>query len=406
VKTTQEKGTDDVSRVMEGSQMTDASKKLHTEADIISQVERHLGSNYALKKNIVLGRTFVKARNQDDWKLLDERTFNTLLAEMIKKGIKVNASLLRVVMDSGFVPEFDPFVDYYNSLSMWDGKDYIGQLAATVKTNDDVLFRSCLEKWIVASVANQINLDAINQTVLVLQGGQGIGKTRWCLSLIPKALKGYCYEGKINAENKDTLLHLSECGWIIMDELASLRKNSIEAFKELVTQPIIRLRRSYGFFPENMVRRASFIGTTNSNQFLVDTTGNRRFLPFCASMIDHNHTIDMNLVYAQALALYKSGFQFWFSDEEIQQMAVHNKEFEQVSLEEDLIMEEFLPCDIADADVYLNATGVVKYLGHYHKISLNNTIVQRVGSAMSKLGFQKVKRNGSVSSPYFSAGVD
>jgi predicted P-loop ATPase len=111
-------------------------------------------------------------------------------------------------------------------------------------------------------------------------------------------------------------------------------------------------------------------------------------------MIDHNHTIDMNLVYAQALALYKSGFQFWFSDDEIQQMAVHNKEFEQVSLEEDLIMEDFLPCDIADADIFLNATGVVQYLGHYHKISLNNTIVQRVGSAMSKLGFQKVKRNG------------
>lgn len=363
--------------------------------DMISQVENYLTTHYSFRRNAVLGRTDVKGRNFGEWKCLDDRGFNSILSEMIKAGIKANSKTLWTVINSSYVPEFDPFVDYYNGLADWDGIDYIGQLADTLETSDKELFRIALQKWIVGTVANHVDENSVNQTVLIIQGGQGIGKTRWLNSLIPPLLKKYVYAGRVNSDNKDTLIQLAECGYILMDELASLRRNEIEGFKEIVTQGIIRTRRSYGQFHENMIRRASFMGTTNNHEFLVDSTGNRRFLIFPASQIDHNHKINMDMVYAQAYQLYKDGYEFWFSEDEVKLFAAHNKQFEQKSLEEDLILKELEQCNADETQDFMTATDVCQYLrDRNYKIALTNATTQRVGQAMIKLGFQRVKRAG------------
>lgn len=366
-------------------------------ADMVSQVENYLTNHYDFRRNIVLGRPDVRKRNLDEWKCLDDRESNSILNEMIKAGIKVTSTLLRTIINSDYVPEFDPFTDYYNGLPEWDGVDYIGQLAATVETPNPELFRICMQKWLIGTVGTQICPDDVNQTVLVLQGGQGIGKTRWQELLIPKKLMGYAYAGRINPDNKDTLTHLAECGFIKMDELAAIMKSSsIEGFKEMVTQKVIRVRRPYAEYPENLIRRASFMGTTNSHEFLSDSTGNRRFLAFPVTQIDHNHKIDMDMVYAQAHHLYKAGEEFWFSDHEIKQLAAHNKQFEQKSLEEDLILEELEQCDAEDTKDFMTATEVCEYLrDRNHKIALTNATKQRIGQAMTKLGFQRVKKAGA-----------
>ncbi|MES2373836.1 MAG: VapE domain-containing protein [Bacteroidota bacterium] len=366
------------------------------QADMVSQVENYLTMHYNFRRNAVLGRTDVKRKHNEEWKSLDDRECNSILNEMVKAGIRGTSTLLRTVINSDYVPEFDPFVDYYKALPEWDGVDYIGQLAATVETSNPDLFKTCVQKWLVATVGTHLSGDVVNQTVLVLQGGQGIGKTRWQQLLIPKALEGYVYAGRINPDNKDTLTHLAECGFILMDELAAIVKsNSIEGFKELVTQKIVRLRRPYAEYPENFTRRASFMGTTNSHEFLSDSTGNRRFLVFPVTQINHNHKINMDMVYAQTYHLYKTGERFWLSDYEIKQLAIHNSQFEQKSLEEDLILQELEQCNADDTKDFLTATDVCQYLrDRNHKISLTNATIQRIGAAMMKLGFKRVKREG------------
>jgi predicted P-loop ATPase len=83
-----------------------------------------------------------------------------------------------------------------------------------------------------------------------------------------------------------------------MDELGSLNRAELGSLKELITEPSIRLRSPYGFNTENMLRRSSFIGLVNSKEFLNDSTGNRRFLCFEATIIDNLHNIPIDAVYA------------------------------------------------------------------------------------------------------------
>ncbi|MBR6195721.1 MAG: hypothetical protein IKQ58_09665, partial [Prevotella sp.] len=88
---------------------------------------------------------------------------------------------------------------------------------------------------------------------------------------------------------------------------------------------------------------ASFCGTGNNVQFLSDPTGNRRWLPFEVESITSPREVpfDYEGIYAQAYALYREGFRFWFSREEILKLAVHNRQFETPRLEEELVQLYF-----------------------------------------------------------------
>jgi predicted P-loop ATPase len=246
---------------------------------------------------------------------------------------------------------------------------------------------------IVASIVCQIIDDELNHTILILQGEQGIGKTTWLNSIIPRQLKNYVYSGSINPNNKDTLIHMSECGWIMMDELTSMKGINNEKIKELITQGIIRQRRPYEQFSKNMIRRASFMGTTNNLQFLSDSTGNRRFLPFEVIEINYNHGINMDLVYAQAYHLYITGFQFWFDKNEVQQIQKHNTQFEKRSFEEDLVLQIFDKCESNDGEVYWNATMVMQYLHSRGLIPQSDRTKQHLGAILTKY-FNRTKKDG------------
>ena len=124
-------------------------------------------------------------------------------------------------------------------------------------------------------VACALDEEKVNHQVLVLVGPQGIGKSSWLNSLLPKELSGYLYSGLINPNNKDTLVHLSENLFINLDELENLNKTELGSLKSLITQSAIKLRKAYGMFNENLRRRASFMGSVNDAEFLTDSTGNR-----------------------------------------------------------------------------------------------------------------------------------
>ena len=87
----------------------------------------------------------------------------------------------------------------------------------------------------------------------------------------------------------------------------------------------------------------SVSGTGNNMQFLSDPTGNRRWLPFEVESIEspREKPFEYEGIYAQAYALYKQGFQFWFSRDEILKLAEHNRQFETPRLETELVQQYF-----------------------------------------------------------------
>jgi predicted P-loop ATPase len=79
--------------------------------------------------------------------------------------------------------------------------------------------------------------------------------------------------------DKDAYLSLQGVWLVEFSELESMSKAESTAIKAFVTSPEDRFRPPYGSRMVKMPRRAVLAGTTNSDQFLKDSTGERRFWP-------------------------------------------------------------------------------------------------------------------------------
>lgn len=359
-------------------------------------IEVFLNNKYDFKYNEILNRTYYKLKQANAFGLLKGYEFNSMFRDIQNNDIKANLGSLKSLLESDFVPKYDPFKDYFNSLPKWDGRtDYILNLAKTVKTTDDELFQWALKKWLVALVACALEPTTANHSVLIFTGKQGLGKTSWMMSLVPDDLKDYSYSGNINPSNKDSTILISEKLLINMDELSSYSKTKVEAFKELITKEVITERRPYGYFSENYIRRASFCGSANHNEILMDVTGNRRFLVFEALDIDYQHKIELRNVYSQALTLLKQDFRHYFDRDDIAQIEKNNEQYKQSSAEEEYLEKYFdIPKEGLEMDVkMMNATEIIEYIKKNSTGFINFTPTN-LGKILKAKGYQTKKVDG------------
>ncbi|HSD13068.1 MAG TPA: VapE domain-containing protein [Flavobacterium sp.] len=361
----------------------------------IDKLETFLSCKYVFRHNIVSGKLEFQYFGKKKWNVMNDFIENSMLRECLKGRIKTNLSSLRNLLYSDFCPLYNPFEDYFNNLPEYDEtEDYISQLAETISTTKQELWQQCFKKWLVAMVGCVLDEKVINHTVIVFSGKQGLGKTTWVEKLIPKPLKEHLFSGTINPNNKDTLVQLSECMLINLDELENLNRSEIGSLKEIITKTQIRMRRAYGHNNETMPRRASFAGSVNTAQFLNDSTGSRRFLCFEVEHIQYQHEVDINLVYAQALKLFKEGFRFWFDQEEIKSITANNEQYQLRSPEEELLLTWFEPCEKEAANNYLNASQIAAKLADRAKLNINDGTINKLGKALKKHNFLRLKKNG------------
>jgi predicted P-loop ATPase len=184
--------------------------------------------------------------------------------------------------------------------------------------------------------------------------------------------------------------------YINMDELENMNRLEIGAFKEIITKSNIRMRRAYGHYTETFSRRASFMGSVNSSQFLTDSTGSRRFLCFETLSIDYQNKIDLRMVYAQALDLFKKGFRFYFNKEEIQTITEYNEQFNSNTAEEELLVTYFEKIPVSQAITHLTASQILNHITERTHVSFAYSAgaVIRIGRALKKFGFERHKSNG------------
>ena len=361
----------------------------------IDRLELFLSNKYVFRHNIVSGKLEFQYFGKRKWNVMNDFIENSMLRECLKARIRTNLSSLRNLLNSDFCPLFNPFEDYFNNLPKYDEKeDYITQLANTITTTKQDLWQQCFKKWLVAMVGCVLDDKVINHTVIVFSGKQGLGKTTWVEKLVPKQLKEYLFSGTINPNNKDTLVQLSECMLINLDELENLNRSEIGSLKEIITKTQIRMRKAYGHNNETMPRRASFAGSVNTAQFLNDSTGSRRFLCFELVDIQYQHNVDINLAFSQALFLFKSGFRHWFDQEEIKSITENNEQYQLRSPEEELLLTWFEPCEREKANAFLNTSQIASKLAEKAKINITDSTINKLGRALKKHNFLKLKKNG------------
>ena len=334
----------------------------------VEDIQNFLMDRVVLRHNVITGRVEWRApyvppdwgddtaqdvsspsggRPGGGWQPITDRVVNSLWAELsATKAVRVQ-DVYRVI-ESDFVPDFHPFRFYLEHLPPWNGEDYILAMSVTVSVKggmeEQLLFAEYLRKWLVGMVAGWVDESVVNNVILVLIGEQGSYKTTWFNHLLPPALRQYFYT-KTNAQRmgRDDLLTLAQYGLVCCEELDTMRPSELNQLKAAVTMPTIDERAAYAHFHEHRNHIASFCGTGNNVQFLSDPTGNRRWLPFEVESITSPREVpfDYEGVYAQAYALYREGFRFWFSREEILKLAVHNRQFETPRLEEELVQLYF-----------------------------------------------------------------
>ena len=364
-------------------------------SNILEIAEGYLNNKYDFRYNIVLGKLEYKLKGAGTYSLMTDFHENSIFRQLHKNNIFIGMDKLRSVLQFYFCKVYDPFLDYFNSLQAWDEvTDYVDNLANTVLTTNQPLWRACFKIWFVAVVASVLDPKVVNHTSIIFSGGQGIGKTTWMENLCPPQLRSYMFSGTINPNNKDTLAHLSECIFINMDELENMNKTEIGTLKQIITQANIRLRKAYGRYNESLVRRASFMGSVNTNQFLNDTTGSRRFLCFEVLDIDYNHNIDIHNVFAQGLYLWKSGFRYYFTKEDIEVINANNEQYQISTAEEELLLAYYEQAEPAKADLFLTASQIMASLSAKGNTHATNGNVISLGKALKKHGFSRVKRKG------------
>lgn len=368
--------------------------------DLTDILELEIAQLITTRYNVVTGIVEYSKDNGKSFRPMTDYFEKTILRRLKSKGHSEGLSTVRNILYSDFSTPYNPFKEYFESLPKWDKEtNYIKQYCNLVNVKNNEYWVKWFTKWIVGLVAGATNKNVVNHQILVLAGGQGIGKTTWLENIVPKALSDYSCTGYINPESKDALILASESFLVNMDELSSLNPKSIEALKQLITQTKIKLRRPYGRNPENLEKRASFCGSTNEDQFLIDSTGNRRFLSFRIHDVDLDKIkeVDIDKVYSQAYSLYKSGFKYFFDKKENILIDENNKDYVVRSVEEEYIMQRYEPCKKNEKDTIVlkwTATEVMADLSSKRLVPNSNSSAQRVGKALVKLGFERFKSNG------------
>lgn len=368
----------------------------------VEEIKSFLDGHISLRFNEITSRVEyeIPADNTDAHRFMpvNDRIVNSLWSQM-STITRVNIQDMYRVIESDYVPVFNPFKEYLNNLSKPGEQDYIRELAQTVRVKggeqEQKLWHLYLKKWLVGMVASWISEDVVNNVILVLIGEQGAYKTTWFNYLLPPPLKQYFYtKTNANRMSKDDLLTLAQYALVCCEELDTMRPAELNQLKAAVTMPSIDERAAYAHYHEHRKHIASFCGTGNNTQFLSDPTGNRRWLPFEVESIlsPREHPFHYEGIYAQALSLYTSGFQYWFTKEEIQELNRHNKQFETPHLEHELVDLYFRRPIDSELGEFISVARALQMIsnGISQKLSAVN-----VGRAFSDLGFKRVRTNSS-----------
>lgn len=359
-------------------------------------IEMYLSTKYEFRFNEIKQKTeYRELGKKADFAPMDKYRLNCFKRELDSVNIQTSRDNLLQLLESDFSPAVDPITDYFFNLPAWDKKDHIADLVATVRSNDQERFYKYFRKWLIAVIANALEMDACkNHTCLVITGGQGKFKTTWIENLCPRILRPYLFTGKINTENKDTLTLLAEYLFInIDDQLSQINRKDENEIKNLITLNHVKYRRPYDPFIMEYPRRASFIGSVNNMEFLTDTTGSRRFLPFYVEeiYIDKALKVNMDKVYAQAYYLYKQKERYWFDDTDIADLYRYNEQFTMSSLEEELIQHYFKVPDMeSKASHYLTSSMIKTIIEEATKQRLS---MKKLGEAMGKLKYSRSQKN-------------
>ena len=384
-------------------------------SSLMQEVTAFLTSRYRFRFNVLTEETEVAdvanitniENNLPDAHLryakVDERWMNTLSMEAIETGIDCWDRDIQRFVRSRRISEYHPFTAYFERLPEWDGTDRVSALARRV--SDDPVWVNGFHRWMLGLSAQwmQFRPDtnrANSVAPLLVSSRQGLGKSTFCRLLMPDALKAYYTESYDLSSPASAEARLAAYGLINLDEFDKLGVSKMPLLKNLMQASALNIRKAYKRSASALPRIASFIGTSNREDLLVDRTGSRRFL--CVSLehaIDCTTSVEHEQLYAQLKAELLSGERSWFNKEEEQTIQRHNALFYKHVPEEEVFRlcfrfatEEDHPQEV----LTLSATQLFERMKSAHPSAMRGMTAYSLSRILPQLGERVHTAKGNV----------
>jgi predicted P-loop ATPase len=309
---------------------------------VMSNLKQFLAARYEFRHNLVSESFECRDRESDtDFVVIDNCKKNDIVTSAMEAGIDcMDRDVVRIV-ESSATPSYNPFHAYIDSLPRWDGKDRVGELAGRV--SDDKLWKMVFHRWMLAMVAQwmQTSKKFGNSMVPILvHQRHGTKKSSFCRMLLPPDLRPYFIE-EFDAGTKSASKVMAKFGLINLDEIRQYSMAKMEKLKNLVQLPKVEIPRLYHGGYLSLDRLASFIGTSNYRDILIDPTGSRRFFPIELNQRIGRLLISYRQLYAQLKAELAEGVRYWFTPHEEALITERNQKFYRRPLEEGLFFSLF-----------------------------------------------------------------
>ena len=382
---------------------------------LMQEVTAFLTSRYRFRFNVLTEETEVAdvanitniENNLPDAHLryakVDERWMNTLSMEAIETGIDCWDRDIQRFVRSRRISEYHPFTAYFEQLPEWDGKDRVSALARQV--SDNPVWVNGFHRWMLGLSAQWMqfrpDINRANSVApLLVSSRQGLGKSTFCRLLMPDALKAYYTESYDLGSPASAEAKLAACGLINLDEFDKLSASKMPLLKNLMQASALNIRKAYKRSASALPRIASFIGTSNREDLLVDRTGSRRFL--CVSLehaIDCVTPVEHEQLYAQLKAELLSGERSWFNKEEEQAIQQHNALFYKHIPEEEVFRLCFRFATEADHPqevLILSATQLFERMKSAHPSVMRGMTAYSLSRILPQLGERVHTAKGNV----------
>lgn len=237
---------------------------------------------------------------------------------------------------------FNEVQNYINGLQ-WDGVQRLDTLFIEYLGAKDTAYnRAVCRKAFTAAVARAMQPGCKYDNMLILAGPQGIGKS----TLLDKMSRGWFNDSIRTFEGKDASELLQGVWLVEVSELDAFRRTDVARIKQFLSLRADRYRAAYGRHVKELPRCCVFFGTTNTTDFLQDTTGNRRFWPIDVGEQKATRTVwndltdeVINQIWAEAKVRWQCGEALYLTGELETEAKIKQEEHREASVREGLIQE-------------------------------------------------------------------
>lgn len=335
----------------------------------------------------------------DEWRTLRDNDYTELRRRLEARGFKAPGR--EMVRDAALLVAEQNGIDTAEVWAkglVWDGVPRVEQCLHRYFRAADTPYTRAVSRYMWSGLAGRCVEGGIQcDMVPVLVGKQGAGKTQGVKALAP-IIDTYV---EVNLEHRDDNLARALRGKLVgeLGELRGLMSRDAEAIKAWISRTHEEWIPKYMEFATKFPRRLMFIGTTNSDEFLADSTGERRWLPVPTGLVDLDALrADRDQLWAEAVVLFNREGVRW---EAAHSLAEPAREAHKATDMWDEAIEQWLETDAMDGPDGPKRGDIPFTLNALAFGALGITVkegdmrtAKRIGASLTRLGYFKKDHRG------------